>query len=239
MAVKPSLWDRVLRLIMSDKSYVLRNLKREQLQIETNVNSFALDVEKVELSIADTILNLRNLEGRQVENEDRLQRISIKVEGVTQDFQDLQNKRKHDQANIKAELLEELVNEQVGLEKTIAENRDRVKEQNLRVRNLRRNLTEMKELLRNAEDKKDDLNARYSAVQAMSKAQATLELLESHQHSSSVSALESSIRKSEASLDARAEVREMSEEKQFAELERSMAVSDRIKQITTPQKGIQ
>lgn len=239
MPSKLSLWERVLRLIMSDKSYVLRTLNREQLAVSSSVSTFKAQVEDVELSIADVIVNLRTLEGRQVDNDYRLDAINIKVEGVGQDFQTLQNKRKHEEAADKAELLSELIDEQVGLEKTIADNNDRIKEQKARVAKLRRGLTEMKELLRNAEDKSNDLNTRYKSVQAMTKAQATLSLLESGSYLDSMNALEGTIRKGEAAVEARTEVREASEERQFAELERSMAVSERLDTITNRQKGIQ
>lgn len=241
MAYKLSLWERAIRLLMSEKSYVLRRMRIESGVLAERVTQFSSEVSNVELSITNTIEDLRNLEARQIADEERLLKLSVKIEGVGSEFQDLQNqKKKVDQEALdkKSGLLVELIDEQVNLEKTMAENAARIKKQNSVVTELRKSLTEMKRKLRQAEDTKNDLAARYNTVQAMDKADATLSLLESQNHADTVKSIESHVKKREALSQGRKEVRELSEDRQFENMEHDMAVAAKLEQYTNPMKGI-
>jgi len=240
MAYKLSLWERAIRLLMTEKSYVLRRMRIETGVLEARVTQFSSEVSTVELSITNTIEDLRNLEARQIADEERLLKLSVKIEGVGAEFQELQNQKKSDPELMekKSGLLVELIDEQVNLEKTMAENSDRIKKQKSVVTELRKTLTEMKRKLRQAEDTKNDLAARYNTVQAMDKADATLSLLESQNHADTVKSIESHVKKREALSQGRKEVRELSEDRQFENLEHEMAVAAKLEQYTKPMKGI-
>lgn len=240
MAYKLSLWERALRLLMPEKSYVLRRMRIETGVLETRVTQFASEVSTAELSIINTVEDLRNLEARQISDQERLMLLSVKIEGVGEEFQNLQNQKKTDPvlADAKSSLLIELIDEQVNLEKTMALNSARITKQKNTVRELRKSLTEMKNKLRQAEDTKNDLTARYNTVQAMDKADATLALLESENHGDTVNSIETHVRKREALSQGRKEVRGLSTERQFEELEHEMAVSEKLEKYTNPMKGI-
>lgn len=239
MATKLSIMERVLRLFMTEKTYVLRTLRKQSTAIESRVETFAAEVSAAELSIVDTVSDLRNLEARLLESEERHTLVSVKIEGVGADFQALQNKKLFDAAKEKSGLLEELINEQVSLETSMAQNRDRIAGQKKRVKELRQSLSEMKEILRNAEDDKNDLIARYNTVQALDKAQATVAMLESGSHAELVQSFSTTIRGKEALAKGKQEIRNSSEEQQFKQLEREMEVAKKLEQYTTPMKGIQ
>lgn len=239
MATKPSIWERIVRLLLTEKRYVLRVLKMESVAIESRVSLFAEQVSAAELSIVNTVEDLRNLELRNVGFEDRHMLVSVKVEGVGAEFQKLQNSKRFDEAKDKSDLLEELINEQVSLETSIAENNDRISKQKKNVKELRRSLSELKDTLRKAEDNKNELLARYNTVQAMDAAQATVAMLESGAHADQVAHFTSQLKGKEALAAGKKEVRELSEERQFELLEREMAVKEKLEQYTTPLKGIQ
>lgn len=240
MAYKLSLWERTLRLLMSEKSYVLRRMRIESEVLESRVTKFKDEVSQAELSITNTIEDLRNLQARQNDDEERLLKLSVKIEGIGAEFQELQNQRKPktEAMDVKSGLLVELIDEQVALEKTMAENADRIKKQQVTVTELRKTLTGMKNKLRKAEDTKNDLTARYNTVQALDKADATLALLESQNHADTVKSIETHVRKREALSQGRKEARSLSEDQQFEQLEHDMAVSARLEQYTKPMKGI-
>jgi phage shock protein A len=225
---------------MPEKSYVLRRIRIEQGVLESRVSQFASEVSQAELSVVNTVEDLRNLEARLVADEERHTLISVKVEGVGAEFQVLQNQRKpkQDEVDAKSGILIELIDEQVNLEKRITETKAKIKKQKSTVSELRKTLTGMKNKLREAEDTKNDLVARYNTVQAMDKADATLALLESGSHSETVQMIEGHVRKREALAQGRKEVRSLSEDEQFAELEHDMAVSEKLEKYTNKMKGI-
>lgn len=239
MASNLSIWQRVLRLVLTEKGYVLRSIRNDQKMVDQKVAGFEKEVNDAHLAIAGTIENLRASESRQVEYEDRHALLSIKIEGVGADFQQLQNKKKHEAANEKASVLTELVEEQIALEKRMADNSENIKKQNARVKTLRRTLNDMKGQLQSAQDKRDELKARHEAVSAMDKATDTMLMLESTNYSEDVRGYEKNIRAKEISVESRLAVRESSEERQFELLEQSTAVQDRLAKYTTPQKGIE
>ncbi|MBC9705727.1 MAG: hypothetical protein H9W81_12320 [Enterococcus sp.] len=239
MASNLSIWQRVLRLVLTEKGYVLRSIRNDQKMIDTKVAKFESAVNEAHLSIASTIENLRSAEARQVEYEDRDTLLSIKIEGVGSDFQKLQNKKKHEDASSKAAVLEELIEEQVSLQKRMAENAENIKTQNSRVKGLRKTLNEMKGQLQSAQDKRDELKARYNAVSVMDKATDTMLMLESTTYHEDVKGYEKNIRAKEIAVESRLAVRDSSDERQFELLERSEIVQNRLAQYTTPQKGIE
>lgn len=240
MAYKLSLWERTLRLLMPEKSYVLRRIRIETGVLESRVSQFASEVSQAELSIVNTVEDLRDLEARLVADEERHTLISVKVEGVGAEFQALQNQKKkptQEAVDAKSGILVELIDEQVNLEKLMTDTKVRIKKQKALVTELRKTLTGMKNKLREAEDTKNDLVARYNTVQAMDKADATLALLESGSHAETVQMIDGHVRKREALAQGRKEVRGLSEEHQFAELEHDMAVSEKLEKYTNNMKG--
>lgn len=239
MASNLSIWQRVLRLVLTEKGYVLRSIRNDQKMIDQKVAKFEKEVNDSHLAIAGTIENLRESEARQIEYDDRHILLTMKIEGVGADFQSLQNKKKHEQANEKAGILAELVEEQVALENRMAQNSDNIKKQNARVKSLRRTLNEMKGQLQTAQDKRDELKARYTAVSAMDKATDTLIMLESTNYAEDVRGYEKNIRAKEISVESRMAVRDSSEERQFELLEQSETVQSRLAKYTTPKKGIE
>lgn len=239
MASNLSIWQRVLRLVLTEKGYVLRSIRNDQKMIDAKVAKFETEVNDAHLAIASTVENLRASEARQVEYDDRNTLLTVKIEGIGADFQQLQNKKKHEAAQQKAAVLEELIEEQVALEKRMAYNAENIKTQSARVKVLRRTLTDMNGQLQSAQDKRDELKARYNAVSVMDKATDTMLTLESTNYSEDVRGYEKNIRAKEIAVESRLAVRDSSEERQFERLEQSTTVQDRLAQYTTPQKGIE
>lgn len=238
MAYKLSFWERSLRMLMPKKAYVLRRMRIETEMLESRVASFTAEVSNAELSIINILEDLRNLEARQIEAEERHLLVSVKIEGVGEEFQRLQDRKKVAEAAVKSNILVELIDEQVNLEKTISENGIRIKKQTGTMRELRKSLNGMKHKLSQVTDTKDDLLSRYKTVQAMDRADATLALLESGSHEEIVQSIEQHVRTREALSQGRKEVRSLSTEQQFKDLEHEMAVAEKLEQYTKPMKGI-
>lgn len=235
-----SIWQRVLRLVLTEKGYVLRRLRNDRKMLEATVANFEAQVNDAHLAIASTIENVRRSEENQVAYEERNMLLGVKIEGVSADFKQLQNRRKHQQAAEKSDLLEELIEEQIILEKNMANNAENIKQQTLRIRTLRRTHTELKSTLQAKRDQLNNLISRYEAAQAMDKATSTLMLLESGNHEEDMRSYEQNIRKQEAAVESRMEVRESSESRMFERLEHDEDVQKRLAQhISTPQKGIE
>lgn len=235
-----SIWQRVLRLVLTEKGYVLRRLRNDRKMLEATVANFEAQVNDAHLAIASTIENVRRSEANQVAYEERNMLLGVKIEGVSADFKQLQNRRKHQQAAEKSDLLEELIEEQITLEKNMANNAENIKQQTLRIRTLRRTHTELKSTLQAKRDQLNNLISRYEAAQAMDKATSTLMLLESGNHEEDMRSYEQNIRKQEAAVESRMEVRESSESRMFERLEHDEDVQKRLAQhISTPQKGIE
>lgn len=235
-----SIWQRVLRLVLTEKGYVLRRLRNDRKMLEATVANFEAQVNDAHLAIASTIENVRRSEENQVAYEERNMLLGVKIEGVSADFKQLQNRRKHQQAAEKSDLLEELIEEQITLEKNMANNAENIKQQTLRIRTLRRTHTELKSTLQAKRDQLNNLISRYEAAQAMDKATSTLMLLESGNHEEDMRSYEQNIRKQEAAVESRMEVRESSESRMFERLEHDEDVQKRLAQhISTPQKGIE
>lgn len=174
--------DKVRKLLMTRKNFVMYMLDKNALEVKKAVDQAKARIDDAESSISTSIQQSRNTESEIVFLEQRALEIEIKLEGLTADYRKLANNPKNknpDEERRLANILEELIEEQVRNEGKISSHKETIALHSEQIRNIRRSYNEMKSKAEELESRYQNIVTRKQLIESMAKTQVGLEMIES------------------------------------------------------------
>lgn len=214
-----SIWQRILNIFRAEGHARLKSAKKEAKQLTAQRATVDAAVNQAEASIILTVENLRAAELKQAENEDNLLALQIKSQGLADSLRKAKTQGKSAAGISETEdLLRELVTTQVNLEGTVSTNAKAIHAQKQTIAKLRQNLTELKNQKDAFTTRILELDARKTAVNAMTVTRESLAAVTSAK-AGSLTSMEADVKRQEAIEAAYSELSENSIDRQLAMLD--------------------
>lgn len=228
---KNSIFQRTVSYFKAEYRYFLDSFKSDEKVLENQFNAFIKNAETVQMSITDSIIGMREIEGVRNVDEDKLVSLNITIENLSSQVRTSTGKSAQETES----LLRKAIAQQIALETKIRKTDEVLTQQTATVETLKKELSHLEEKKNELILKKDSLQNRSKSADAMLGIQKTLSSTNLDGLSTTLHSLEKSVRQRESIVSANKELNESSPENVYralAQMEEDDAIESRLKSLT-------